>query len=106
LAQVLGIGPSVLAHRLGAMVDAGLLKVTPDRDDARRRVYLLTPSSRGLFGYLTTFATWASESLLNEPTSIAPIHRACGSPFVARAACSHCHQRLFPWDVAFEGGAP
>jgi DNA-binding HxlR family transcriptional regulator len=104
LQQVLGIGPSVLAGRLSAMVEAGLLKVTPDRDDARRRVYLLTPASRGLLPYLTTFATWASESLLGEASSIAPVHRACGAPFVARAACSHCHARLYPWDVTFEGG--
>lgn len=105
LAQVLDLGTSVLAHRLGAMVDAGLLKVTSDRDDARRRVYLLTPASRGLFGYLTTFGTWASESLLNEASAIAPVHRACGAPFVARAACSHCHGRLFARDVTFEGAA-
>jgi DNA-binding HxlR family transcriptional regulator len=102
LTHVLGIGPSVLAQRLGALVEAGLLKVTPDRDDQRRRVYLLTPASRALFGYLTTFATWASESLLNEPTSIAPLHLSCGTPFVARAACSHCHARLYPHDVRFE----
>lgn len=105
LAQVLGIGPSVLAQRLGAMVDQGLLKVTPDRDDLRRRVYLLTPASRALFAYLTTFATWASEQLFDEPTSIAPIHRACGAPFVARAVCSHCHARLHPHDVRFEEAA-
>jgi DNA-binding HxlR family transcriptional regulator len=102
LSHVLDIGPSVLSQRLGALVEAGLLKVTPDRDDQRRRVYLLTPASRALFGYLTTFATWASESLLSEPTSIAPLHRSCGQPFVARAACSHCHARLFPQDVRFE----
>jgi DNA-binding HxlR family transcriptional regulator len=102
LSQVLGIGPSVLSQRLGALVEAGLLKVTPDRDDQRRQVYLLTPASRALFGYLTTFATWASESLLAEPTSIAPLHRSCGAPFVARAACSHCHGRLYPHDVRFE----
>jgi DNA-binding HxlR family transcriptional regulator len=102
LSQVLGIGPSVLSHRLSALVEAGLLKVTPDRDDQRRRVYLLTPASRALFGYLTTFAAWASENLFTEPSSIAPIHRACGKPFVARAACSHCHARLYPQDVRFE----
>jgi DNA-binding HxlR family transcriptional regulator len=105
LSHVLGIGPSVLSHRLGALVEAGLLKVTPDRDDQRRRIYLLTPASRALFGYLTTFAAWASESLFNEPSSIAPLHRACGKPFVARAACSHCHARLYPGDVRFEMGA-
>lgn len=106
LSHVLGIGPSTLTHRLGALVEAGLLKVTPDRDDLRRRVYLLTPASRALFGYLTTFATWASESLLDQPSSIAPIHRACGKPFVARAACSHCHARLYPHDVRFEMETP
>lgn len=107
LSHVLSIGPSVLSHRLGAMVEAGLLKVVPDRDDQRRRVYLLTPASRALFGYLTTFATWASEHLLHEPSSIAARHRACGTPFVARAACSHCHARLLPHEVRFElGDAP
>jgi DNA-binding HxlR family transcriptional regulator len=104
LAQVLGIGPSVLAGRLAGMVDQGLLRVTPDRDDARRRVYVLTPASRALFPYLTTFATWASESLLSEPSAIAPLHRACGAPFVARAACSCCGGRLHPHEVRFEGG--
>ena len=104
LGQVLGIGPSVLAGRLAAMVDEGLLRVVPDRDDARRRVYLLTPASRALFPYLTTFATWASEQLFDEAGSIAPIHRACGTPFVARATCSHCHARLDPREVIFEEG--
>lgn len=109
LLRVLGIGASVLSHRLGAMVDEGLLRVEPDRIDQRRRIYRLTPASHALLGYLTTFATWASESLLNEPTSIAPLHRACGKPFVARAVCSHCHGRLFPQDVTHPGmhqGAP
>jgi DNA-binding HxlR family transcriptional regulator len=105
LSHVLGIGPSVLSQRLGALVEAGLLKVMPDRDDQRRRVYLLTPASRALFGYLTAFAAWASEHLFHEPSSIAPIHRACGAPFVARAACSHCHARLYPHDVEFQTGA-
>jgi DNA-binding HxlR family transcriptional regulator len=104
LLRVLGIGASVLSHRLGAMVDEGLLRVEPDRADQRRRIYRLTPASHALLGYLTTFATWASQSLLNEPTSISPLHRACGAPFVARAACSHCHQRLLPHEVRFDGG--
>jgi DNA-binding HxlR family transcriptional regulator len=102
LSHVLAIGPSVLSQRLAALVEAGLLKVTPDRDDQRRRVYLLTPASRALFGYLTAFAAWSSEHLFDEPSSIAPIHRACGHPFVARAVCSHCHARLYPHDVRFQ----
>ncbi|MCC5988363.1 MAG: helix-turn-helix transcriptional regulator [Pararhodobacter sp.] len=102
LSQVLQIGPSVLARRLSGMVEAGLLRAEPDPDDGRRRRYRLTPASRALFGYITCFAAWASEHHFNEPSSIAPVHRACGHPFAARAACSHCHQPLLPWEVEFE----
>lgn len=102
LTHVLGIGPSVLAGRLSALVEEGLLVARTDRVDARRRVYGLTPASRALFGYITCFSTWASEHAFREASSIAPIHKACGKPFVARAACSHCHGRLLPAEVSFE----
>ena len=102
LSHVLRIGPSVLARRLASMAEAGLLKTEPDPSDGRRRLYRLTPASRALFGYIVCFAAWASEHHFNEPSSIAPVHRACGKPFVAQATCSHCHQRLMPWEVDFE----
>ena len=102
LTHVLGIGPSVLAGRLSAMVEEGLLVARTDRVDARRRVYGLTPASRALVGYITCFSTWASEHAFREASSIAPIHKACGKPFVARAACSYCHGRLLPSEVRFE----
>ncbi len=104
IAHVLRIGPALLSRRLSAMVDAGLLTVEPDRDDGRRRVYLLTAASRALFPYLVMLSTWASEHHLHEPSSIRAQHKACGHPFVPRATCSHCHARLQAWDVSFETG--
>lgn len=104
LGHVLRMRPALLARRLAAMVEAGLLSVQPDRQDGRRRVYLLTAASRALFAYLVLLSTWAGEHHFREPSSIRPRHRACGKPFVPRATCSHCHAVLNAWDVRFETG--
>lgn len=104
LAHVLRMRPALLSRRLTAMVEAGLMTVAPDREDGRRRVYLLTPASRALFPYIVLVSTWGSEQHFHEPSSIRPVHRACGKPFVPRATCGYCHQRLSAWDVRFETG--
>lgn len=104
IAHVLRISPPLLSRRLTAMVDAGLLSVEPDRADGRRRVYLLTAASRALFPYILLVSTWASEHHFHEPSSIRPRHKACGKPFMPRATCGHCHERLRAWDVRFETG--
>ena len=106
IAHVLRISPPLLSRRLAAMVDAGLLTVESDREDGRRRVYLLTAASRGLFPYIVLLSTWASEHLFHEPSSIRPRHKACGKAFVPRATCGHCHERLNAWDVSFQMGEP
>lgn len=102
LSYVLRIGPNVLARRLGQMVEAGLLCIQPDRNDARRRIYRLTASSRGLFGYVVCLSTWASDQHFHERSSICPEHKACGAEFLPRVTCGHCHQPLQPWEVDFE----
>ena len=101
IGQVLGIASSVLARRLSAMVDEGLLLAQPDLKDARRFIYRLTPASRDLFGYLVCFSTWASRDFLHQPSSIRPVHKACGKPFVPRVTCSACLAPPLPWQVSF-----
>jgi DNA-binding HxlR family transcriptional regulator len=101
IAHVLGIASSVLSRRLGGMVDAGLLLCQSDRHDARRNHYRLTPASRDLFGYLVCFSTWASRDHLRQPSSIRPIHKACGKAFVPAVVCSACARGLQAWDVTF-----
>ena len=102
LAYVLGIASSVLSRRLGGMVDAGLLLCQPDLNDARRNLYRLTPASRDLFGYLVCFSAWAGRDHLRQPSSIRPIHKACGQPFVPQVVCSACADPVKPWDVSFD----
>ena len=102
LAYVLGIASSVLARRLSGMVDAGLLLCQQDLNDARRNIYRLTPASRDLFAYLVCFSTWAGRDHLRQPSSIRPIHKDCGQPFVPEVVCSACAQAVKPWDVCFD----
>jgi len=102
LLHVLGIASSVLARRLSSMVEAGLLLAQPDTHDARRTVYRLTPSSRDLFGYLVCFSNWAAREYLHQPSSIRPVHKACGQPFTPQVSCSGCGEAVTPWDVGFD----
>jgi DNA-binding HxlR family transcriptional regulator len=101
LSHVLRIASSVLARRLGGMVESGLVVAQADLQDARRVVYRLTPASRDLFGYLVCFANWAGRDLLRQPSSIMPTHRACGRPFVPQVGCSECAAPLQPHDVDY-----
>ncbi len=102
LSFVLRIGPGVLSKRLASMVDSNLLVCAADQADARRKRYSLTPSSRGLFGYIVCLATWAGVHHFREFGSIQPTHKSCGQPFTPKVACSHCHQALQPREVTFE----
>lgn len=106
IAHVLGIASSVLARRLSGMAEAGLLVCRPDQHDARRNSYRLTPASRDLFAYLVCFSTWAGRDHLHQPSSIRPVHKACGQAFVPQVQCSACSAPLAPWDVTFDTGAP
>lgn len=101
LLHVLGIASSVLSRRLSGMVESGLLLAQPDSEDARRINYRLTPASRDLFAYLVCFSNWAGNHHLHQPSSIRPVHRNCGKPFVPQVVCSQCAEVLQPWDVSF-----
>jgi hypothetical protein len=92
----------VLSRRLIGMVDTGLLLCQQDQSDTRRNIYRLTPASRDLFGYLVCFSTWASRDHLRQPSSIRPIHKSCGQPFVPQVLCNACGQVVKPWDVSFD----
>ena len=98
LAQVLGIGPSVLARRLEALVAGDLLSAEVDRHDTRRRIYRLTASSRDLLGYIVCLSHWAQHHHLHQPSSIIPTHD-CGQTFRPQVVCSHCREPLLAWQV-------
>lgn len=99
LSRVLGIVPSVLTRRLAGMVSCGLLQAQKDREDARRRIYRLTPRSRDLLGYIVCLTGWSSFDHLHEESSIHTRHTSCGHRFIPRVVCDQCQATLNPWDV-------
>lgn len=106
LSHVLGIGSSVLARRLSGMVDSGLLLCQTDLNDARRKIYRLTPASRDLFGYIICFSNWAGRYHFHQASSIRPTHKTCGQPLLPQVVCSHCHEPLNPRDVSYAKKIP
>lgn len=105
ISHVLGIGPSVLTRRLAGMVECGLLICQTDLNDARRKIYRLTPASRDLFGYIICFSSWASRHHFHQANTIRPVHKACGQAFVPQVQCGHCDGVLVPWEVKAEAAA-
>lgn len=101
LRHVLGISDSVLSRRLAGMVESSLLSSQPDRGDARRTFYRLTPASRDLLPYLLCFSAWAAREYLGQPSSIQPVHKTCGQPLQPQVVCSACAAPVNPWDVSF-----
>lgn len=105
LSHVLRIGSGVLSRRLAGLVESDLLVCQTDLADARRRIYRLTPASVDLFPYILCFSQWASRHHFQLPSAIRTTHRACGTPFVPEVVCSHCRERLLPWDVGYDARA-
>lgn len=99
LQAVLGMGSAVLARRLAALVDAGLLRAAADHQDARKRRYTLTQASHALLGYIVCFDRWAATHLSGCHSTIAPRHADCGTLFMPGTVCSHCQGPLLPHEV-------
>lgn len=68
----LGMAKNILATRLRALVDHGILKIAPASDGSAYSEYVLTPKGRGVFPVLVALRQW-SEEFDNHPEEIATI---------------------------------
>ena len=77
----LGMAKNILAARLRALVDHGILETAPASDGSAYSEYLLTPKGRGLFPILVALRQW-SEEFDDAPEEIDTImiDRAKGRP--------------------------
>ena len=62
----LGLAKNILAVRLRALVDQGILKTAPASDGSAYQEYVLTPKGRGVFPVLVALRQW-SEEFAGEP---------------------------------------
>ena len=57
----LGLAKNILAVRLRALVDSGILKTVPASDGSAYREYALTPKGQGIFPILVALRQWSEE---------------------------------------------
>ena len=77
----LGLAKNILAVRLRALVDDGILKTAPASDGSAYQEYVLTPRGRGVFPVLVALRQW-SEEFDDSPEEIATtlVDREKGRP--------------------------
>ena len=57
----LGLAKNILAVRLRALVEHGILKTAPASDGSAYQEYVLTPKGRGIFPILVALRQWSEE---------------------------------------------
>ena len=91
----LGIGPTVLAARLTALTEAGVLVKVPD---GGRQAYELTRSGEDLWALLLCIWAWEQRWVQGEALPVME-HTVCSTVFHPVLACAHCSEPTAAHDV-------
>jgi DNA-binding HxlR family transcriptional regulator len=92
--QSLGISRSLLAERLGRLVDAGVLRREPYKDEVRTRDrYRLTEMGLDLYPVLIALRDWGDRYLREGPRAKIR-HRGCGGEPTLELRCSECGEEM------------
>lgn len=86
----LGIATNVLANRLDALVDSGLMERSPALDRASGHLYVLTDKGRDLTPVLIELTEWGDRWAAPDGPPIHYVHDACGSPVATSVHCASC----------------
>jgi DNA-binding HxlR family transcriptional regulator len=95
----LGISRNVLNHRLGRLVEAGVLAKVPYSEHPPRHDYRLTDRGRDLWPVLTTIRQWGDKYAAPEGPPLELIHKGCGYVSEPRMICSTCGEPIGASDV-------
>ena len=96
----LGLSKSVLASRLQALVEDGVLQVVPGEDGSAYQEYELTEKGRGLFHVIVGLRQWGESFLFsrNEARSVM-LERKSGRPVGRLTLRTGVGRELSPEDV-------
>lgn len=95
----LGIATNVLADRLDALVDHGILERVPYQDRPLRYEYALTPKGADLGPAIVALREWGRRNLERDQP-LAPLrHTTCGGAIDAITVCCSCGERVDPSQV-------
>jgi DNA-binding HxlR family transcriptional regulator len=99
----LGAPKAVLTDRLATLVEQGILRRVPYRDEGERQrlEYRLTTKGLDLYPTLVALMRWGDTYVADD--GIAPLvleHRDCGSPVRLTITCADGHEISGPRDVS------
>jgi DNA-binding HxlR family transcriptional regulator len=100
----LGISRNILNHRLGRLVDEGILEKVAYSAHPPRYDYRLTGKGRDLWPVLTAMRQWGDKHAAPEGPPLEVVHKACGKVSQAVMTCSACGERLTARDVRARPG--
>ena len=87
----LGISRSLLSERLGRLVEAGILRREPYKDDVRtRHEYRLTQKGLDLYPALMALREWGDRYMAAEGAPLHIRHRDCGGELHVHLGCDRC----------------
>ena len=91
----LGISRSLLADRLGKLVDAGILRREPYKDEIRtREEYRLTEKGLDLYPVLMALREWGDRYMAEGGPPLEIRHRGCGGHPTLELRCSVCGEEV------------
>ncbi len=102
----LGIGRNVLADRLAALVEHGILKRVRYRTDPDWYEYRLTRAGFELFPVIVALKAWSERYLLDAGDPRFDIHHcACGAELEPVVVCACCREPITGDNVEYEAEA-
>ncbi|MFH9468687.1 winged helix-turn-helix transcriptional regulator [Streptomyces clavifer] len=100
----LGIPRAVLATRLQALTQAGVLVRRRYQESPPRDEYVLTGSGRALWPTVRSLGLWGREHLPGTLPMRIFVHAACGTELGAFGQCPACWTAVDPEDVEMRPG--
>jgi len=101
----LGISRSLLADRLGKLVDAGILRREPYKDEIRtREEYRLTDKGLDLYPVLMALREWGDRYMADEGPPVRVTHRDCGGEPQIDLTCDRCGEPVTAREVEARPG--
>jgi DNA-binding HxlR family transcriptional regulator len=100
----LGISTNILANRLDAFVEAGLMVRRTTSRNSEHHDYLLTDKGRDLAPVIVTLTEWGDRWEAPAGPPILYVHAGCGGPITQQSVCAHCGRVHDPADIQVRAG--
>ncbi len=97
--STLGISRSRLSDRLDRLLDAGILRREPYKDNRTRYEYRLTEKGQDLYPVLMALREWGDTHMADDGPPVRYLHRDCGGEARLHLECDSCAAQLGARDV-------